>query len=96
MTQIELFNELSRRNLDPDLAENGAFLCRFPGLPDYGIGIDMIGDYLSCYAYETYAGSDIGIAGHETLDAAIAWGMLLIVTCETRLSAELATMKREI
>jgi len=59
------------------------------------LGIAPLGDGLDCYAYESYAGSDLGIAGHRTLDGAIAWALLLIVSCDSAMSAALSTMKRE-
>jgi hypothetical protein len=96
MTELQLIEALHSRGLKPDLADNGAVLCEFPELGNYGLGISIMGAWLDCYAYESYAGSDLGIAGHSNLDEAIAWALLLIVSCEARMSAELATMKREI
>jgi hypothetical protein len=96
MTQPELMEQLKHRNIKTEVADNGAILCRFPGLENFGLGITPMGDGLDCYAYETYSGSDLGQAGHKTLDGAIAWALLLIVSCDAAMSAELATMKREI
>jgi hypothetical protein len=91
-TQQDLIDQLTSRNIQNELADNGAILCEFPGLPHYGIGITQMDEWLSCYAFETYSGSDLGVAGHRTLDEAIAWALLLIVSCEARLSAEVAAM----
>ena len=96
MTNLELIESLASRNIQHQLADNGAILCRFSGLTNFGLGIAPLGDGLDCYAYETYAGSDLGLAGHTTLDGAIAWALLLIVSCDAAMSAQLATMKREI
>jgi len=96
MTKLELIESLESRNIRYRLADNGAILCRFSGLTDFGLGITPMGDGLDCYAFETYAGSDLGIAGHTTLEEAIAWALLLIVTCDAALSAALSNMKREI
>jgi len=96
MTKLELIESLESRNIEYQIADNGAILCRFSGLTDFGLGITPMGDGLDCYAFETYAGSDLGIAGHRTLDGAIAWALLLIVSCDSAMSAALANMKREI
>lgn len=96
MTELELIESLHSRGITTQIADNGAILCDFPELGDYGLGITPMGEQLDCYTYESYAGSDLGIAGHRTLNEAIAWALLLIVSCEARISAELATMKREI
>lgn len=96
MTELELIEVLHSRNLKYQLADNGAILCEFPELGNYGLGISPMGAWLDCYAYESYAGSDLGQAGHRTLEEAIAWALLLIVSCEARISAEIATMKREV
>jgi hypothetical protein len=89
MTKLELLEELQRRNIPAMLCDEGALLISPARLPDYGIGITPMGEWLDCYAFERYAGSDLGRAGHRTLDNAIAWGTLLIVSCEAQLSAEM-------
>ena len=96
MTKLELIESLESRNIRYWFSDNGAILCRFSGLTDLGLGITPMGDGLDCYAFETYAGSDLGIAGHTTLDGAIAWALLLIVSADAALSAALSTMKREL
>ena len=96
MTRLQLIESLESRNIRFQLADNQAILCHFSGLEDYGVGITPMGDWLDCYAYESYAGSDLGQAGHRTLDEAIAWGLMKIVSCEARLSAEMTLMNREI
>jgi hypothetical protein len=96
MTNLELIESLESRNIRYWFADNGAILCRFSGLRDFGLGMTPLGDGLDCYAFETYAGSDLGLARHTTLDGAIAWALLLIVSCDAAMSAQLATMKREI
>jgi len=95
MTNLQIIESLESRNIKYQLADNGAILCRFSGLTDFGLGMTQMGDGLDCYAYETYAGSDLGRAGHTTLDGAIAWALLLIASCDSAMSAQLATMKRE-
>jgi len=96
MTNLQIIESLESRNIKYQFADNGAILCRFSGLTDFGLGMTPMGDGLDCYAFETYAGSDLGRAGHRTLDGAIAWALLLIVSCDAALSAALSTMKREI
>lgn len=96
MTELELIESLHSRGLKPDLADNGAVICEFPEMGNYGLGITPMGEWLDCYAYECYAGSDLGLAAFTTLDEAITWAVLLIVSCEARLSAELALMRREV
>lgn len=96
MTGIQLIEALENRGIKHQLADNGAILCEFPGLPYYGLGISILGPWLDCYAYETYAGTGLGDAGHKTLESAIAWALLLITSCEARLSAELALHHREV
>ena len=96
MTNLQIIESLESRNIKYELADNGAILCRFSGLTDFGLGMIPLGDGLDCYAFETYAGSDLGIAGHTTLDGAIAWALLLIVSADAALSAALSTMKREL
>ena len=93
MTQCEIFRELQRRNLCPEMADDGVTLCALPGFTDYGVGIEAIGDWFDCYAYETYSGGLLGMSGHRSLDAAITWGLLLAVSCDASLSAELANFR---
>ena len=38
MTKLELIESLESRNIKYQLADNGAILCRFSGLTDFGLG----------------------------------------------------------
>jgi len=95
VSDLQILTALLEKGFAVEVADSGAILARFPVLSDFGLGIAPLGDGLDCYAFETYAGSDLGRAGHTTLDEAIAWALLLIVSCDAAMSVQLSTMKKE-